>query len=1113
VYSTRHTQIQTTNAPELVPKFWGGCISRYEYQPFSFGAVALFEIHRLLHSPQGTINRIASGLRVNSAMRARQLGGLLGDLLPVVDRHAEDQSDWQLLEVFITKQDSAAFAALVERHGRLVFGVCSCVLHHEQDTEDAFQATFLVLARMASNIRKRGSLASWLHGVALRTSLKARQAMNTRRRHEQHASTQKPTQPVLEASLRELQALLCEEIGHLDEKYREPFVLCCLEGKTREEAARTLGCKEGTVSSRIAHARAVLESRLARRGVVLPATLTAVTLAPTITSAGMPSGLTSPVVRSALPFATGKAAEAVSREAVRLAESVIHSLRLATMKLLGVVIALALALAGGSVLALSGPAAQDGKAAVPDPPQQKPELARDANPRERRADAVAQMDHTWPISAEPELPTVPGDSLEPPLPPGAFARLGTTRFRPGESVGKLKLSPDGKKLITCDRGGNGLSVWDASTGKLILRRFQGEEGEISRDGERLFVIETLLPPSPVVNDKQPALPEIVRFPAPKPEVKNALRIYQLSTGKLLKQIDGSGVLFRFAIAPDESALALEYVIPNVKTDPMDFAADWFFKTRLELYDLKAGKVLHKLGELPLNYSRNGMTRFSADSKTLFAVGSSKENKDNQTTVRRFDVSTGVLKSKKEIGGSFYHTPLQSDPRKTLIVYQNTIWDLEKEQLLWASRTNELEAIYALMPDGHTLVGLSRSEKLPDGEKRYSRLVHWDMETDREIRRLPDLSFAAISADGKTIFAAAWTYRWLRWDFATGKELESVDAPISPAGLIALSPDGKYVATASGQVRIWERATGKVVHQVPGGPFGNMLFFTPDSKTLVYEAANLRRVNTPAGVVGSLRILDTATWKESTREFEDFVADMNLYYCGMCLSPDGKVLAGPLHVWDWASGKLMGKLEQDVVNYRSATFAFSPDSKKLTYFASPKNHIQVWSVTDKKVINDWTIKENIYRNLHFVKDGELVASSYLPPPLPWKGMPRVPEEDDKPFPPDWPDIMQPLPEAVVCVWEPATGKEKYRLQYPQSENMSDIPPLFSPDGKLMVTANYCDELVRFRDTASGKEVGQFRCGVRGVHTTAFSPDGRVLAVAAKDTTVLLVDVRKVLSKER
>ena len=218
------------------------------------------------------------------------------------------------------------------------------------------------------------------------------------------------------------------------------------------------------------------------------------------------------------------------------------------------------------------------------------------------------------------------------------------------------------------------------------------------------------------------------------------------------------------------------------------------------------------------------------------------------------------------------------------------------------------------------------------------------------------------------------------------------------------------------------------------------------------------------------------------------------------------------MWDIASGKLIGKLKHDDVQTRASMFAFSPDSKKLAYFA-PANRVHVWSIAEKKVVSDWPIGDHRDKNLSFVKGGDFVASSYLPPRPSWRGMLQFGEMEkgkDKPIRADLPAEMPPMPDAVVCVWDPATGKEKYRVQYPQSEyDGQEMPPLFSPDGKLLATASYYDEVVHFRDPASGKVVGRFNCDVRGVHSMAFSPDSQILAVGAKDTTVLLVDVRKVI----
>src|SRR5262245_12953330 len=190
----------------------------------------------------------------------------------------EDLGDGPLLDRFLARRDGEAFAALVRRHGPMVLGVCRRVLRDGHTAEDAFQATFLVLLRRARTLDRRRSLAGWLYTVAYHIALRARTDAERRRRTEAAAGgphTQGPAEPQAEWRWRELRPVLDEELDRLPEQCRAPVVLCYLEGRTNEEAGRLLGWPVGTVKSRLARARDLLRTRLARRGVTLGVPLSA----------------------------------------------------------------------------------------------------------------------------------------------------------------------------------------------------------------------------------------------------------------------------------------------------------------------------------------------------------------------------------------------------------------------------------------------------------------------------------------------------------------------------------------------------------------------------------------------------------------------------------------------------------------------------------------------------------------------------------------------------------------------------------------------------------------------------------------------------------------------
>src|SRR5581483_9205578 len=282
------------------------------------------------------------------------------------------------------------------------------------------------------SIRKGESVGSCLYGVAYRIAMKERGKLARRRQREQPVERQAPAGPLYEAAFRELQMLLDEGVNRLPEKYRTPFILCCLEGKSKSEAACELGWKEGTVSSRLAHARKELQHFLARKGVTLATVLTAAGIADNAASACVPPLLAASAVRAATLFASGSSAVMEMAKAVQLAEPVLRSMaalpwKTATALLMAVSLAV-----GGAGMAYHAEPAEQAPASAP------PKSTANASRKPAREEEKPRTDRY-------------GD----PLPEGALARLGTIRFRQGFLTYQATYSPDGK-TIACAAVGRGL---------------------------------------------------------------------------------------------------------------------------------------------------------------------------------------------------------------------------------------------------------------------------------------------------------------------------------------------------------------------------------------------------------------------------------------------------------------------------------------------------------------------------------------------------------------------------------------------------------------------------------------------------------------------------------
>jgi RNA polymerase sigma factor (sigma-70 family) len=276
-----------------------------------------------------------------------QLPAVLRQIRGLVDPQvAPGPSDAQLLDRFARHREEAAFTALVRRHGRLVLGVCRRVLRQEQDAEDAFQATFLALARQAGSLRASEAVGSWLYRVAYRIATRAEVHMARRRTTESQAPARPRGTAHPEADWRELEAVVQEELGRLPEKFRAPFILCCLEGKSRAEAAEELGWKDGTVAGRLAQARKLLQDRLTRRGLTL-STVLYLTFLGRPAAAAVPARLAGPAVRAALIAAGGAVTGLIPERIATLADGAHHAMSATKLKSVALLLAVAAAAAGG----------------------------------------------------------------------------------------------------------------------------------------------------------------------------------------------------------------------------------------------------------------------------------------------------------------------------------------------------------------------------------------------------------------------------------------------------------------------------------------------------------------------------------------------------------------------------------------------------------------------------------------------------------------------------------------------------------------------------------------------------------------------------------------------
>jgi RNA polymerase sigma factor (sigma-70 family) len=974
-------------------------------------------------------------------------------------------TDGQLLERFLADRDETAVEILVRRYGPLVFGVCRRVLHDRHAAEDAFQATFLVLMRKAPALDRAKPLGSWLYTVAYRLALRARANEARRRESEAQAAQSRPEALNDAVSTNDLVIVLEEELHRLPEKFRVPLVLCYLEGKTNEQAARVLGCPRGSMSAQLAQARDRLREHLARRGFAGTSASVAGLLTTGAASASVPLPLLHNTVRAAVWFTAGESAGAgfVSTEALSLAKGAVKTMLVHKLKIAaGLLLAASMLGTGATMLLLAA-------------------------------------GHT-PNTAEPRS-TAPAPERAEALPAGAVARLGTTQLRHGDAIFFAACMPDGKALLTASKDRT-VRLWDLATGKEIRRFDLGEakpadDAEASKSGSRDAQERRLM--AALGWDTQAAL-------SPDGKLVAAARggttiLWETATGKKLHELKaGKSGLGQLTFSADSKSL---------------FTLD--FDLSAAVWDVASGACVKRAGpKQAAGKKSDGLGALSPGFKYL--AWQHIELATASFNLKVMDLATG-----KELPD--IKAPLGGPQGMTFLDDKTLAWStIQGGIVLWDVPANkELHRLgdgdgydpvtgMAYATDGKALA-VSRSSGTaelwdPKSGKRLFRTGAAPAEQGGLMILVAGLGAMGrqaltFSPDGKTLLASLGGATIHRLDTTSGTEMGGqAGGHRAPVSHLALSADGRSLMTYGhgDPLHWWDLARMAPLRQVslPGKP-----------TSTAFSAAG----QTFATAAGKAVTLHDADGKELRK-----ITTAQPPVAALALSPDGALLATrsgfdpTIHLWDTKTGEPRATLGQagdapqgngivlaETAGVVPPDVVFSPDGRSLAG-AGPKRQLCVWDVASGNLL--WEVAPSAGQAIErfaFSGNSRCLATLNADGTVILYET-ATGEKRGR--------LGEPNKKAGTGSMSFSFGAMNFSLV---EQRDAPICLAFAPGGRYLAVAKDTPD-IHLWDLITGREVGKLKGHEGGVVSLLFTPDGKRLVSGGKDTTALTWDVTGLLRQE-